>query len=316
MKKLKSTLTALFVLVLVSGLWYKNAGFGKPYKTTEFLFDTTCSVTAYGKDAKKTSEEAFLLIEEIHNLTNFFSNSSDVARINKASMGEVVKINKMTAEILDTALEICEKSNGAFDITIAPLSALWDFKRENPTVPNVEEIKSAVKKVDYTKIVLNKNNLTVTKKADVKIDLGAAAKGYACDMATEIFKRNGIPAIIDLGGNVSCIGKNPKTKNGMWRVGLQTPFEATGNFDKTIEIASGSVVTSGTYQRFFEENDQKYHHIIDPETGYPKKADYNAVTVINESSLLGDCLSTACFVLGEEDGKKLAEEYKSEIYYY
>lgn len=188
MKKLKSALTVLFVFALIFGLWYKNGGFGKPYKTTEFLFDTTCSVTAYGSGAKKAAEEAFNVIEEIHNLTNFFSSSSDVAKINSAAVGESIKIDKMTVEILNTALEICEKSGGAFDITVAPLSVLWDFKRENPTVPKAAEIKAAAEKVDYTALVIDTENCTVTKKSDVKIDLGAAAKGYACDKAAEVFK--------------------------------------------------------------------------------------------------------------------------------
>lgn len=315
MKKLKNILTLLFIAALIFGLWYKNSG-SSAYKTTEFLFDTTCSVTAYGRAAEASAKEAFIIIEEIHSLTNLFSSSSDVAKINSASPGETVKINKMTAEILKTALEISEKTNGAFDPTIEPLSTLWDFKAENPSVPTEKEIKAAAKKVDYTALILDTEACTVTKKANVKIDLGAAAKGYACDKATEIFKKKNISAIIDLGGNVSCTGKNPKTKDGLWRVGLQTPFKATGSFEKITEISEGSVVTSGTYQRYFEKNGEKYHHIIDPESGYPKKAEYNAVTVVTNSSLLADCLSTACFVLGKEAGRKLAEEYNAQIYYY
>ena len=315
MKKIKGILTIIFIAALFFGLWHKSAD-KNTFKTTEFLFDTTCSVTAYGKGAKKAATQAFMLIDEIHSLTNFYSETSDVSRINSLKAGESIKIDKITADILKAALEISEKTNGAFDITVAPLSTLWNFKSEKPTVPSVEDIKLAKDKVDYTALFLDIDTLTLTKKTDVKIDLGAAAKGYACDRATEIFKEKGISAIIDLGGNISCTGKNPNTKNELWRIGLQTPFEATGSFEKVVEILSGTVVTSGTYQRYFEKNNEIYHHIIDPETGYPKKADYNAVTIVTDSSLLADCLSTACFVLGEEDGKRLADEYGVQIYYY
>jgi len=315
MKKIKRILTIIFIAALFFGLWYKSAD-KNAFKTTEFLFDTTCSVTAYGKGAKKATEEAFILIEEIHSLTNFYSETSDVSRINSLKAGESIKISKTTADILKCALEICEKTSGAFDVTIAPLANLWNFKAETPSIPDYKDIKIAKDKVDYTALLLDIDTLTLTKKTDAKIDLGAAAKGYACDRATEIFKEKGISAIIDLGGNISCTGKNPNTKNGIWRIGLQTPFDATGSFEKVVEISSGTVVTSGTYQRYFEKNNEIYHHIIDPKTGYPKKADYKAVTIVTESSLLADCLSTACFVLGEENGKKLADEYGVQIYYY
>ena len=315
MKKLKTILTVVFIISLVGGLWYKNSN-KNTFKTTEFLFDTTCTVTAYGSSAKDATKEAFSLIEEIHSLTNYFSDSSDVQRINSSKVGESIKIDKMTADIIKCAIKISEKTDGAFDITIAPLSDLWDFKAENPLIPDDESIKKAKEKVDYTALILDYENCTITKKADVKIDLGAAAKGYACDRAAEIFKEKGISAIIDLGGNIVCTGKNPKTKNGLWRIGLQTPFGATGSFEKIVEIESGSVVTSGIYQRFFEKNGEKFHHIIDPKTGYPKNTEYNATTIVSKSSLLADCLSTACFILGEEDGKKLTKEYDAEIYYY
>lgn len=316
MKKLKIILSLLFIAALIAVIWYKSAYSEKSYKTTEFLFDTTCSVTAYGNGAKEAAEEAFSIIEKIHLLANFYSDTSDVSKINAAAVGEAVSIDKMTAEILSLNLEISEKTGGVFDPTIAPLSELWDLGGENPHVPNDEEIAAAAKMVDYTAIILDKENLTVTKTKDVKIDLGASAKGYACDKAVEVFKGKGIPAIIDLGGNVSCTGKNPTSKNGMWKIGLQVPFAATGSYEQVIEIEDGSVVTSGTYQRYFEENGEKYHHILDPDTGFPKEADYDAVTVVTDSSLLGDCLSTACFLVGRDTGEKLAGEYGAKVYYY
>ena len=316
MKRFKTVLTIIFMFFLFLGIIISKSGIKKEYKTTEFLFDTTCSVTVYGKDAKNISKEAFALIEKIHNDTNFFSENSDVSKINNAKPGESVKISNFTCDIIARCLEISEKSGGAFDITIAPVSVLWDFKGSSPSLPDNKEIEIAKSLVDYTALTLDVENQRVTKTKDIKIDLGAAAKGYACDKAREIFEKNNISAIIDLGGNVVCTGKNPNTKDGIWRIGLQVPFEATGTFEKIIEISSGSVVTSGTYQRYFEIDKKNYHHIIDPETGYPKDASYNAVTIVTDSALLADCLSTACFVLGENKGKDLAEEYGAKIFYY
>lgn len=317
MKKLRNILSLVFIFLFFAGLLFNYYKQNSSYEVTEFLFDTTCTVSANGKNAKIACKEAFSEIEEIHTLTNFYSDTSDVSKINHAKEYEPVVIDKRTMEILSVALEVCEKSGGAFDITIAPLSVLWDFKREKPDIPTKTDINLAKEKINYKNMVIDKENLTVLKKnAETKIDLGAAAKGYASDKAVEIFKKYNISAVIDLGGNVSCTGKNSNSKNGLWKIGLQTPFKQTGSYEKTVEIAEGTVVTSGTYQRFFEIDEKKYHHIIDPKTGYPKEASYNAVTITGKSSLLADCLSTACFVLGKEQGVKLANYYNVEIYYY
>ena len=146
--------------------------------------------------------------------------------------------------------------------------------------------------------------------------MGGAAKGYACDAAIKVLEKYNICGVVDLGGNIGCTGKNPDSENGLWRIGLQTPFEPTGTFEEKIELDSGSVVTSGNYQRYFEQDGKIYHHILDPKTGYPKTASYNAVSVKAENSLLADLISTAAFVLGEEDGRALAEKYGAEIYFY
>jgi len=317
MKKLKSILTLVFVIALIISFMYKNGALKKEYKSTQFLFDTTCSITAYGKGAKLASEEAFKNIEEIHRLTNFYSEDSDVAKINGASAGEPVEIDKRTFEIIETALEISKASDGAFDITIASVSELWDFKSEEKLLPDDSDIKAGMKNVDYTQIELSKDDCAVIKKHDeIKIDLGGTAKGFACDEAVKILKKYGCSGIVDLGGNISLTGENPKSENGIWRVGLQTPFESDGSYGKVIEIESGSVVTSGTYQRYFESDGKIYHHIIDTKTGYPKNASYSAVTIQTDSAFIADCLSTACFVLGMDNGIELAEKYNAEIYFY
>lgn len=315
-KNFKKILTAAFVLLIFFSLWYKNGSGGKTYESTEFLFDTLCRISASGKNSEAAAKAAFEKIEEINALTDFYSQNSEVSKFNAAKSGEKVKISAETAEILDKMLEISRETGGAFDPTVAPLSELWNFK-EAKKPPEEEAVLKALEKVDYRKISLDKKNLTAEKSEDgIKIDMGASAKGYACDKAAEILRKYNVSGIIDLGGNIGCVGKNPKEADGRYTVGLQTPFEPLGTYEKTVAVSEKAVVTCGVYQRFFEYNGKKYHHILDLKTGFPKEEDYNAVTVVSSSSLEADCLSTACFVLGREKGNALAEKHGAEIYFY
>ncbi len=317
MKRLKTVVTLIFVIGLIFVLLQKNGYRINSYKDTEFLFDTTCTISAYGKNSKSAVMEVFKEIEKIHKLTNFYSEASDVAKINNAEKDIKIKIDEQTAEIIECGIMFSEMSDGAFDITVAPVSVLWDFKSGKNIVPEKEAIENMLKNVDFKMLILDRETLEITKKnSDLKIDLGGIAKGYACDMAKKVLEEYGCSGIINLGGNIGCVGENPETKDGIWRVGLQTPFETDGNFEKVLEVSSGCVVTSGTYQRYFEKNGKIYHHIINPADGYPKVADYSGVTITHKSAMTADCLSTACFVLGEEEGKKLAKKFGAEIYFY
>ncbi len=315
MKKLKYILIALMLCLIAGGLYLANRA-NNEYIKTEFVLDTTCSVTFYGKDAKAAAEAVFDEVRRIENLMSMYKENSDVSRINSAKKGEKIKVSHDTYEVLKTAFSVCEKSAGAFDITIAPITALWNFGAETPKVPLKEDIQNALLSVGYKNIVLGEN-LTVTKlKTETKIDLGGAAKGYAGDRAKAVamgFNLKG--GIIDLGGNILCFGENPKSDNGKWVIGIQIPFEPSGTYEKTVEIGDGVVVTSGNYQRYFEGKGEIYHHILNPETGYPKSSEYDSVTVVSNSSLEADCLSTAAYVLGEKAGTKLIKSYNGEVYF-
>ena len=315
MKKLKWGFVIIIVLTLFAGLFYRSSLKNKGFERTEFMFDTQCTVTAYGKNAKAAAEAVFDRLAEIHNATNFFSDNSQVAMINNAAAGEEVEVGEDVAQILSVALEIGETSDGAFDVGIAPVTGLWDFTGVG-SIPDNAEISQALENVGREKILFDKERKVVTKAVDsAKIDLGGAAKGYAGDVAIEVLEKFQIDgAVVDLGGNITVAGNNPNTKNGRWRIGMQKPYSPTGEFDEVLEVATGAVVTSGTYQRYFEKDGVRYHHIIDPHTGYPAERDYSSVTVVAESGL-ADCLATACFVLGREAGQMLAQEFGAEIYF-
>lgn len=315
MKKLKIVLSVMLSCFIFLGLYLSQTR-KKEYSATEFVLDTSCSVTFYGRNAKEAADAVFAELRRLDDLMSLYKSSSEVSKINAARAGEAVSVSKDTYEVLKTALEICEKSGGAFDITLAPVTMLWGFGSKDEKIPEDKELKSAVSKTGYEKISL-KDGQTVIKSEDgVKIDLGGAAKGYAGDCARKVAKSYGLTGgIIDLGGNIICFGENPKSDDKKWTIGIQIPFEPSGTYEKTVVLDEGAVVTSGIYQRYFELDEKLYHHIIDPKTGYPARRDYKSVTVVLDNSLKADCLATAAYVLDKESAKTLIEQYKGEIYY-
>ncbi|MBE7012117.1 MAG: FAD:protein FMN transferase [Ruminococcaceae bacterium] len=313
MKKIRYVLIALMIGCLIFCFWLISNKNNK-YEKQEFIMDTTCSITLYGKECEAAGNAIFDEIRRIDSLMNMHDEKSEISRINRAKANEKIKVSNDTYYVLKTALEICRESDGAFDITIAPVTSLWDFKSGKAEIPSEESIKNALLCVGYYNIVLDGNNTVYKLKDESCIDLGAAAKGYAGDKALEVAKKYSLTGgIIDLGGNILCFGENPTGDNGKWKVGIQTPFKQTGTYEKIIEIDNKTVVTSGTYQRYFEKSGKIYHHIIDPETGYPSRQKYNSVTIVADSSLKADCLATAIFVMGEK-GKNLAKKYNGDVY--
>ena len=314
MKKIRYALIAVMGICLVLGFWFANSR-NEKYEKTEFIMDTTCTVTLYGEEGETAADAIFNEVRRIDSLMNMYDGDSEISRINQAKADEIIKVSDDTYYVLKTALEICRESEGAFDITVAPVTMLWDFRGEKAEIPEEGEIKKALLSVGYQNIVLADNNTVYKLKDDTCIDLGAAAKGYAGDKALEIAGRYKLTGgIIDLGGNILCFGENPKSDNGKWTVGIQIPFKQTGTYKNTVEISDKVVVTSGTYQRYFEKSGEIYHHIINPETGYPSKQRYNSVTVVADSSLIADCLATAVFVMGDS-GQNLIEKYNGDVYF-
>lgn len=314
MKKLRYILILLMILCLALGMWIASRNKIKEYTKTEFIMDTTCSVTFYGEESTLAGEAVFDEVKRIDALMNMYNENSEVYRINEAESGEKIKVSDDTYYVIKTALNICRESGGAFDITVAPLTALWNFSGDGKKIPSQEKLDKTLENVGYNNIVLENGNTVKKLKSGTMIDLGGVAKGYAGDKAVEIAKKfNVTGGIIDLGGNILCFGENPNSENGKWRVGIQTPFAPTGTYKKTVEISDKAVVTSGTYQRYFEKSGNIYHHILNPKTGYPEIKEYNSVTVVSDSSLMADCLATALFVMGENNN--IARKHKIEVYF-
>lgn len=284
----------------------------KSAEDTRFMLNTICSITVYSEENKdKTSEDlvnkAFDLCQTYEDTFSRTIEGSDIYNINNSG-GAPVTVSDDTIEILETAKYFSELSDGAFDITTAPLSIRWDFEGENPSVPPDNEIQELLEKVDYTKIKIDGN--TVTLEAPVEaIDLGAIAKGYIADKLAEFLKDNGVTsAIISLGGNIYAIGENAEEKRP-FNLGVQDPKSEDGSILGYLQLSDKSLVTSGDYQRYFMQDGKRYHHILDPKTGYPAESGLSSVTIISDSSVVGDALSTTCFVLGKDKGLELINSY-------
>jgi thiamine biosynthesis lipoprotein len=284
----------------------------KKVSSTELAMNTVISITAYGDKADEAVKASFDEVKRIEKLLSCHIDDSEISKVNKSAFENPVEVSPETAEVLKNALLFCQKTNGAFDISIKPLADLWNIKAENPKVPSGEEINTVLSFVGYENICLN-GNFVSFKKEGVQIDLGGAAKGYCADRIAEILKSFGVKnALIDLGGNIYAIGKNEQGKE--WRIGLQKPGEKRGEYFSVEELSDKTAVTSGSYERYFEKDGRVYHHILDTQSGYPSESGLISVTVISKSSFEADMLSTAIFVMGGDEFEKIKDGFDFEKY--
>ena len=293
----------MFVMLLMPGCAVKQK---EPISKSDFLLNTFVTVTLYDTDKEEILDGAMDVCREYEDVLSTTIETSEIYQMNHRKEGErQFTVSDKTAEVLKKGLEYCEMSHGAFDITIEPLSSLWDFTRENPKVPDADLIQKELAKVLYEKVSLDGNIVTFADD-DTAIDLGAIAKGFIADRIKDYLTEQGVKsAIINLGGNVLCIGE--KTDGTPFKIGLQKPFADRSETVAALDINDLSVVSSGVYERHFIQNGVNYHHILDPHTGYPYENGLTQVTVISKQSVDGDGLSTSCFALGLEKGMELAD---------
>ena len=275
-----------------------------PISKTGFYFDTVITITLYDKNQENLLDECFAMADRYEHLFSATLPDSDISRINAAE-GEPVTVCDETIELLEKGITYGDLSEGRFDITIGALSSLWDFSKNIGNVPNQIDIDQALQTVDYHEIQIDGNTVTVTNP-DTRIDLGGIAKGYIADQMKEYLGKQGVTSgIINLGGNVLVIGS--KTDGTAYTIGIQKPFEDTGSAIASLKITDQSVVSSGVYERYFEKDGTLYHHILDPQTGYPYQNDLLGVSIICDSSVDGDALSTTAFSMGLKEGMKFIE---------
>lgn len=277
---------------------------------TEIYFDTVVQIRIQGEEL---DPEVLMRCKELcahyEELLSKEIPTSEISQIN-ASPQTAVEVSPETADLLRQGLYYSELSDGKFDVTIAPVSNLWDFHdTESPTVPTEEVLRSACALVDYRNVQIEGDEVRLLVPG-MEIDLGGIAKGYIADRLKEYLVGEGVEhGYINLGGNVLLIGRKYDGSN--YRIGIQRPFDEGGQTITSIDTADCSIVTSGIDQRYFEKDGKMYHHILDPETGMPYENDLLQVTIISDGSTKGDALSTCCFALGLEKGTKLIESMEN-----
>ncbi|BAK97880.1 thiamine biosynthesis lipoprotein ApbE precursor [Oscillibacter valericigenes Sjm18-20] len=290
---------------------------GGEHSAEFYAMDTTMSVTAYGNGAKNAVQKAQTEIDRLESQLSRTRGDSVVSRLNAGSGSQTV--GPEVSSLLSIAEEYSAATSGAFDITIAPLVSAWGFTTDHYQVPDQRELDELVTHVGSSHIHLGGES-EVSLDNDTQIDLGGIAKGYASDCVEAILAKNGVEsAKVELGGNIYVRGSKPD--GNAWRVGIQDPNNSDG-FVGILSLTDGFAVTSGGYQRYFEQDGKRYHHIIDPATGYPAESGLISVTVVapgNEEETescpghgtMCDAFSTALFVMGEE---KAVEFWRSGTY--
>ncbi len=285
----------LFYIILTLGLLSGCSQQEKSASAQIFAMDTIMSLSAYGENSQEKLDEATQLIYELEDILSVTDEGSDVWALNHAD-GDWVTVSPHTLYVVQQGILLAEETGGAIDPTIYPAMTAWGFTTGDYQVPDQAVLDQILSLVDYSKIEIDEENLAIRIPAGMQLDLGALAKGYSSDLVAEILSDVDY-AVISLGGNAYVIGQKPD--GDPWRVGIQSPED-----DSYLAIVSpdggNAVITSGGYQRYFEENGQTYWHILDPATASPVQSDLVSVTVIGEDGLICDGLSTALFVMGLE----------------
>lgn len=278
---------------------------------SEFLLDTHVTITLYGTEDETLFSEIFKEIERLENILSVHIEGSDLDLIKQNAGVKPVKVSDDTIKIIEKSIQYSILTEGLFDITSGPLIDLWGIGTESAKVPSESDIKNAIELIDYKKIKINKDNNTVFLEDEGMIaNLGAIAKGYIADQVEEKLYELGIEsAIINLGGNVQLIGAKPD--GSLFRIGIQDPDEARGG---NIGIYTGkdvTIVSSGDYERYFIKDGIRYHHILNPKTGYPVETEIKSVSIITDESFEADALSTSILLSGWEKGIKMIENLRN-----
>ena len=260
-----------------------------------FAMDTVMRFTAHGKNCEEAVAAAMREVQRLDALLSTGSASSEISKLNAAGTAE---ISEDTAALLRRGQDIYGKTDGLFDVTVYPLMCLWGFPSKEYHVPSEEELEAVLPLVDGSKVSLEDGRAYLGDGQ--KVDLGGIAKGYASGRVMEIYREYGITSgMVSLGGNVQVL--NGKPDGSLWRIGIQDPDAPQGTLAAVLDVENCAVITSGGYERYFEEDGNTYIHIIDPRTGYPAAGDLASVTIVSEDGTLADALSTSLYIMGLED---------------
>ncbi|MBF0608756.1 MAG: FAD:protein FMN transferase [Candidatus Magnetobacterium sp. LHC-1] len=311
----------LTVALLTVALYVFVGGAGKAevYKESRIAMDTIITLTVVSESRRKADaaiEAGFKEVERLEGVLSMFLPQSEVSLINDNSAIKAVNVSEDTYGLIKKAIEIAALSGGAFDPTIGPVSRLWDFQKS--LRPTDAQIRSNLPLVDYHDIVLDDASRSVMlRRRGMVLDLGAIAKGYTADRVVEVLKAYGMQAgIVAIAGDIKTFGDKPDGSG--WHVGIRRARDGTNASEYSglagvLTLRGEAVSTSGDYERFFMEGGVRYHHLLEPSTGYPAR-DFQSVTVVNPQGWLTDSLTTAIFVMGRDKGMALAHKLNLKVY--
>lgn len=269
----------------------------EPVQGTFFAMDTVMDFTIYGDSGLIDQSES--LITSLESLVSVTDADSELYAINQTGSG---MLTEEASSLMEQALEICRRTDGALDLSIYPIVRAWGFTTGSYQVPDEAEIQALLPLVDYRKIQYDAATGTVTLPEGMEIDLGSVAKGYAGQLAAQMLREHGVQsALLNLGGNVQTVGTKPD--GSPWQIGIKDPQGEDAMM--VLSVEDQAVVTSGGYERYFEQDGQTYWHIMDPSTGHPADSGLISVTIVGDEGVVCDGLSTALFVMGLEKAADL-----------
>lgn len=269
----------------------------EPVQGTFFAMDTVMDFTIYGESGLIDQSES--LIASLESLVSVTDADSELYAINQTGSGT---LTGKASSLMEQALEICRRTDGALDLSIYPIVRAWGFTTGSYQVPDEAEIQALLPLVDYRKIQYDAATGTVTLPEGMEIDLGSVAKGYAGQLAAQMLREHGVQsALLNLGGNVQTVGTKPD--GSPWQIGIKDPQGEDAMM--VLSVEDQAVVTSGGYERYFEQDGQTYWHIMDPSTGHPADSGLISVTIVGDEGVVCDGLSTALFVMGLEKAADL-----------
>jgi len=323
-RKLLIPLLGLIVILIVGSAFllinHKNSTakdttlLQTPYEQDQFLLGTYVRIKVYDKDKGYTTQMAMNLVERLEKTLEVTEDGeSQIDLVNEMAGIKPVKVNGYAYEILKEAIKYSRDPNVGFDVAIGPLTNLWHIGFDDARKPSQGEIDEALKLVNakYVKFDDKKQTIYLEKKG-MLLDLGAISKGYITDKVVELLKSQGVTsAIVDLGGNIDVIGHSPRGADTPWTIGIQDPTGSRGTSVGYVTGKDKSYVTSGIYERYLEIDGIKYHHILNPKTGYPYNNNIAGVSIITNRSIDGDALSTTVFTLGITKGYAYIEKNKN-----
>lgn len=277
---------------------------------SEYALSTFCQIKIYHESEEIGKEILSKAFRNVHDIENTMSNSiegSDIYLLNQKAGNSPVKVSPSTLDVLNTGIDYYDITKGAFNIGIGSLTELWGIGNSSQKVPTPEEIQQAKAHIDLQQLEVS--NQVFIKDPQMRVDIGGIAQGYVIDNTLELLKKEGVESgFIYFGGDVYALGK--KLDGTPWLIGIQSPEIGDNSVIAAIPVENQSIATSGDYERYFIQNNIQYHHILDPDTGYPTQNELSSVTVLSDTSIEGDILSTAVFVMGLEEGLNFLENRK------